>query len=82
MENLDAEILNSVWSAFVKLAAQFPEDQRVVMTLQYHDWYSRQCNFLAQRPESATTQRNVSLSPGGNRVNEYHDEPAQPADNQ
>jgi hypothetical protein len=45
----DTAILNSVWSAFVKVAAEFPEDGGVVVTLQHHGWYSRHCIVVAER---------------------------------
>jgi hypothetical protein len=41
----------------VKVAAEFPDDEDVVMTLQYHGWYSRQCNIVSQRGETPTTGR-------------------------
>jgi hypothetical protein len=54
LNSSEAAILDSVWSAFVKVAAEFPDHKDVVMTLQYHGWYSRQCNILSQRSESPT----------------------------
>jgi len=43
-----------VWSAFVLVAAEFPDDEGVVITLQYHGWYSRQRPILSQLPEYPT----------------------------
>jgi hypothetical protein len=48
----DTAILDSVWSAFLEVAAGFPNDAGVITTLQSHGWYSRQCTILAQRTES------------------------------
>jgi hypothetical protein len=61
LKNYDTAILDSVWRTFEKLAAEFPDDKDVVMTLQYHRWYSRQCTILAQRTESPQHKKtNVS----------------------
>jgi hypothetical protein len=49
-------ILESVWSAFVKVAAEFPDDEGVVITLRYQRWYSSQCTVLSRRPESPATR--------------------------
>ena len=38
----DTAILDSVWSAFERVAAEFPENPGVIMTLQYHRWYTAQ----------------------------------------
>jgi hypothetical protein len=58
LNNYDNAILDSVWSAFALVAAAFPEDEGVVITLQYHGWYSRQHTILSQRPEYPIT-RNI-----------------------
>lgn len=44
----DTSILASVWSAFQKVATDFPNDADVIMTLQYHGWYSAQCLRLSR----------------------------------
>jgi hypothetical protein len=54
LNNYDTAILDSVWSAFVLVAAEFPNDEGVVITLQYHGWYSRQRPILSQPPEYPT----------------------------
>ena len=48
MNDYDTSILNSVWSAFVRIATEFADDADVMMTLQYHRWYTAQCLKLAR----------------------------------
>jgi hypothetical protein len=50
----DTAILESVWRALEDVAAEFPDDEGVVMTLQYHGWYSAQCVIVLRKPESPT----------------------------
>jgi hypothetical protein len=57
LNSSDTAILDSVWSAFVEVAAKFPDHEDVVMTLQYQAWYSRQCNILSQRSETPTARK-------------------------
>jgi hypothetical protein len=33
----------------MKVAGEFPDDGGVMLTLQYHAWYLRQCTNLSQR---------------------------------
>jgi hypothetical protein len=49
LNGFDTAILDSVWTAFMKVAGEFPDDEGVMLTLQYHGWYLRQCTILSQR---------------------------------
>ena len=49
LNGFDTAILDSVWTAFMKVAAEFPDDEGVMLTLQYHACYLRQCTNLSQR---------------------------------
>jgi hypothetical protein len=51
LNNYDTSVLASVWDAFERIATEFPGDPGVVITLQYHDWYSLQCLQLSERLE-------------------------------
>jgi hypothetical protein len=33
----------------MKVAGEFPDDEGVMLTLQYHAWYLHQCTILSQR---------------------------------
>ena len=55
LTNYDPAISDSVWRALENIAAEFPDDESVVMTPQYQGWYSRQCTILSQRRENPTT---------------------------
>jgi len=48
LNDYDTLILESVWSAFLRVAADFPADPAVMITLQYHDWYTSECWKLPQ----------------------------------
>jgi hypothetical protein len=63
LNHYDTAILDSVWRAFVKVAAEFPDDEGVLTTLQYHGWYSRQCTRLSQRPESPHHEKHITMTP-------------------
>jgi len=47
LNDYDTSILDSVWSAFLRLATEYPADAAVMMTLQYHGWYLDQCLQLS-----------------------------------
>ena len=51
MNDYDTSILDSVWSAFMKTATEYPDDADVRMTLQYHRWYAIQCRELYDTPK-------------------------------
>jgi hypothetical protein len=44
---MTALYLESVWSAFERVANELPGDAGVMMTLQYYGWYSDQCPKLS-----------------------------------
>jgi hypothetical protein len=52
LNDRDTAILDSVWSAFEKIAAEFPGDAAVLMTKQYHGWHSAQRLRLSQCPDA------------------------------
>jgi hypothetical protein len=51
LTDYDTSILDSVWSAFMKTATEYPDGADVRMTLQYHRWYSVQCRELYDAPK-------------------------------
>jgi RNA-splicing ligase RtcB len=55
LNELNDTIVHSVWSAFEKLATEFPGDAGVKLTLQYHHWYSAQRAHLSLQPATPTT---------------------------
>jgi len=51
LNDYDTSILDSVWSAFLRLAIEYPADAAVMMTLQYHSWYAGRCLQLSRSLE-------------------------------